>query len=165
MDISKIKLIVLDFDGVLTNNKVFLNENGEEFVSCSRGDGLAFDALRKLQVRVIILSTEKNKVVSSRAKKLKIEAIQGVANKKNKLTELIEKFQLSKDEVVFVGNDINDINAMSLCKITFCPSDSHELVKQKVSIVLEAKGGGEVVREILEKYFKINLYQLLYGEN
>jgi 3-deoxy-D-manno-octulosonate 8-phosphate phosphatase (KDO 8-P phosphatase) len=164
MELSKIKLIVLDFDGVLTNNKVLLNEHGEEFVSCSRGDGLAFDALKKLKVKTIILSTEKNKVVSSRAKKLQVDAIQNISNKKDKLSELINKYQLSKDEVMFVGNDINDINAMSLCGLTFCPSDSHELVKQVAKVVLEAKGGDEIMREILEKYFKINLYKLLYIE-
>jgi|APSaa5957512535_1039671.scaffolds.fasta_scaffold88580_2 3-deoxy-D-manno-octulosonate 8-phosphate phosphatase (KDO 8-P phosphatase) len=162
MDLSKIKLIVLDFDGVLTNNKVLLNEHGEEFVSCSRGDGIAFDALRKLQIKTIILSTEKNKVVSSRANKLQIDAIQGVTNKKEMLVELIKEDQLSKNEVVFIGNDINDINAMLLCKFTFCPSDSHKLVKKMAKIVLEAKGGDEIMREVLEGHFKIDLYKLLY---
>ena len=81
MELSEIKLIVLDFDGVLTNNKVLLNEHGEEFVSCSRGDGVAFDALRKMQIQTIILSTEKNKVVSTRAKKLQVQAIQNISNK------------------------------------------------------------------------------------
>ena len=163
MEISNIKLIVLDFDGVLTNNQVFLNENGEEFVACSRGDGLAFDALRKLQVRTIILSTEKNKVVSKRAEKLKIKAIQGIANKKESLIELIKKYQVSRDEVIFVGNDINDIDAMSLCEFTFCPSDSHELVKQRAKVILKTKGGYGVMREILENYLEINIYKLLYS--
>jgi YrbI family 3-deoxy-D-manno-octulosonate 8-phosphate phosphatase len=163
MNIFKIKLIVLDFDGVLTNNKVFLNEHGEEFVSCSRGDGIAFDALRKLKIRTVILSTEKNKVVSSRAKKLQIDVMQNIVNKKDKLRELIEKYHLNKDEVVFVGNDINDINAMLLCGCTFCPRDSHELVKQVAKITLESNGGDEVMREILEKHFKVDTYKLLYG--
>jgi 3-deoxy-D-manno-octulosonate 8-phosphate phosphatase (KDO 8-P phosphatase) len=162
MDISNIKLIVLDFDGVLTDNKVLLNEHGEEFVSCSRGDGIAFDALRKLEIETIILSTEKNKVVSSRAKKLQIKAIQGVSDKKDELLGLIKGSQLNKDEVMFVGNDINDINAMSLCGLTFCPSDSHELVKRAAKTTLETKGGDGIMREILEKHFKINLYKLLY---
>jgi len=162
VNISKIKLIILDFDGVLTNNKVLLNEFGEEFVSCSRGDGIAFEALRKLKVEAIIMSTEKNKVVSSRAHKLQVEAIQGVDNKRDALTDIIEQRKLKKCEVMFVGNDINDINAMSLCGLTFCPNDSHELVKKEASIVLKAKGGNEIMREILEENFKIDLYTLLY---
>lgn len=163
MELSKIKLIVLDFDGVLTNNKVLLNEHGEEFVTCSRGDGIAFDALRKMQIQTIILSTEKNKVVSSRANKLQVQAIQNISNKKDKLLEIIDKNQLSKDEVVFIGNDINDINAMSLCEFTFCPSDSHELVKKIANITLRTKGGDGIMREILEEHFKVDTYKLLYG--
>jgi 3-deoxy-D-manno-octulosonate 8-phosphate phosphatase (KDO 8-P phosphatase) len=163
MELSKIKLVVLDFDGVLTNNKVLLNEHGEEFVSCSRGDGIAFDALRKMQIQTIILSTEKNKVVSSRAKKLQVQAIQNISNKKDKLLEIIDEYQLSKDEVMFVGNDINDINAMLLCKFTFCPSDSHELVKKIANITLRTKGGDGIMREILEEHFKVDTYKLLYG--
>jgi 3-deoxy-D-manno-octulosonate 8-phosphate phosphatase (KDO 8-P phosphatase) len=162
MDISKIKLFVLDFDGVLTNNKVFLNENGEEFVSCSRGDGLAFDALRKLNIQTIILSTEKNKVVSARAKKLKIEAIQAVKNKKDALLEILNQNQLAKDEVVFIGNDVNDINAMLLCGVTFCPIDAHQLVQETAMTILNSRGGDDVMREVLEKHFEINFYKLLY---
>jgi YrbI family 3-deoxy-D-manno-octulosonate 8-phosphate phosphatase len=102
-------------------------------------------------------------VVSSRANKLQIEAIQGVTNKKEMLAEFIKEDQLSKNEVVFVGNDINDIDVMSLCEFTFCPSDSHELVKQKAKIILKTKGGCGVMREILENYFEINIYKLLYS--
>ena len=163
MDFSKLKLIVLDFDGVLTNNKVLLNNKGEEFVSCSRADGIAFDALKVLKVQTIILSTEKNKVVSSRAKKLQVECIQGIENKKDKLMELIKKYKLDKDEILYVGNDINDISAMSLCELTFCPSDSHEAVKNIAKVVLRTKGGEGVIREILETHFKLDLYKILYS--
>jgi N-acylneuraminate cytidylyltransferase len=163
MDLSKIKLIALDFDGVLTDNKVLLNEYGEEFVSCSRGDGIAFDALRKMKIHTIILSTEKNKVVSSRAKKLQVQAIQNIPNKMDKLLDLIDKYQLDRENIIFVGNDINDIDAMSLCKLSFCPSDSHKLVKKAAKIILKTKGGNGVMREILEVHFKVDTYKLLYG--
>jgi 3-deoxy-D-manno-octulosonate 8-phosphate phosphatase (KDO 8-P phosphatase) len=163
MKLSNIKLFVIDFDGVLTNNKVLINEQGEEFVSCSRGDGLAFDALNALKVKTIILSTEKNKVVSSRARKLKVECFQGFNNKEDKLTELISRHQLERDEVIFVGNDINDIPSMLLCGLTFCPSDSHEQVKTIAKVVLIKKGGDGIIREILESYFKLDLTEVLYN--
>ena len=108
------------------------------------------------------MSTEKNKVVSSRAKKLQVECIQGIENKKDKLMELIKKYKLDKDEILYVGNDINDISAMSLCELTFCPIDSHEAVKSVVKVVLKTKGGEGVVREILETHFKLDLYKILY---
>jgi len=163
MELSKVKLIVIDFDGVLTNNKVLLNDQGEEFVSCSRADGIAFDALRILKVQTIILSTEKNKVVSSRAKKLQVECIQGIANKKDKLMRLIKKYKLDRGEVLFVGNDINDISAMSLCELTFCPNDSHEKVKKIAKVVLKTNGGEGVMREILETCFQLDLHKVLFS--
>lgn len=76
MNIDDIEIFILDFNGVLTNNLVYLNELGIESIACSRSEGLAFDVLRKLNKPVYLLSTEKNLVVSERAKKLKIHSIQ-----------------------------------------------------------------------------------------
>ena len=164
MELSKIKLVVLDFDGVLTNNKVLLNEHGEEFVSCSRGDGIAFDALRKMQIQTIILSTEKNKVVSARANKLKVKVVHGVDNKALAIKQFAdeEKFDLKK--ILYVGNDVNDYNAMKLCGYTACPSDSHEIIKLNSTIVLNSKGGCGVAREIVEEVFRIDFNKILYAE-
>ena len=90
MTLDDIDAFVFDFDGVLTNNLVKIDENGKESVSCSRADGLAFDVLRKLNKPAYILSTEKNLVVKARAKKLKIPAIQGVANKVEAIKKLAD---------------------------------------------------------------------------
>ena len=79
--LDQIDAFVFDFDGVLTNNLVYLDSNGKETVSCSRADGLAFDVLRKLDKPAYILSTERNQVVKERASKLKIEEIQSIENK------------------------------------------------------------------------------------
>ena len=73
-------MIVFDFDGVLTDNKVYLDQDGKESVSCSRADGLAFDVLHKLHKPVYILSTEKNPVVTARAEKIKVQAVCQTAN-------------------------------------------------------------------------------------
>ena len=88
--IENIDAFVFDFDGVLTNNLVCIDSIGKESVTCSRADGLAFDVLRKLNIPAYILSTEKNLVVSERAKKLKIEAIQSISNKSETLIELVK---------------------------------------------------------------------------
>ena len=88
MTLDDIDAFVFDFDGVLTNNLVKIDENGKESVSCSRADGLEFDVLRKLNKPAYILSTEKNLVVKARAKKLKIPVIQGVANKVEAIKKL-----------------------------------------------------------------------------
>lgn len=89
LTIDDIDLFVFDFDGVLTDNLVYTDQNGNEMVSCSRADGLAFDVLRKLKKPVYILSTEENTVVSARAKKLGVSVLQGVKSKEKSLRNLV----------------------------------------------------------------------------
>ena len=156
INIDQIDLIVFDFDGVLTNNLVFLNELGEEFVQCSRADGLAFDFFRKIQKKVIILSTEKNAVVSARARKLKVDVIQGVQDKCNELQLYLVDSSIDLKKVVFVGNDLNDLRVMNACGFAFCPSDAHKVIKSRFS-VLPVKGGHGVARSLLEDVFSIDL--------
>jgi len=91
--LSDFDLFVFDFDGVLTNNMVYINQDGKESVKCSRSDGLAFDVLRKLNISSYIISTEKNPVVEVRAKKLKVALLQGIDNKLEALKGLTEKHQ------------------------------------------------------------------------
>ena len=89
ISIDQLDALVFDFDGVLTNNKVHLDQSGIEWVSCSRADGLGFDVLRKLNFPSYVLSTENNPVVKARAEKLKIPVLQGVGNKLEVLKRLM----------------------------------------------------------------------------
>ena len=162
ISIDEIDVIFFDFDGVLTNNLVHLDQDGKEWVSCSRADGLAFDVLRKLNKPVYILSTEKNSVVTARANKLKIPAIQGVENKAEKIKALVDELKFDLTKVLYIGNDLNDYQAMELCGYTACPSDSHEKIKEISFFVLDTMGGKGVVRELLEKVLKLNFIQILY---
>lgn len=164
ISINEIDALIFDFDGVLTNNLVHLNQDGKEWVSCSRGDGLAFDVLRKLNKPSYIISTEKNAVVSARAKKLKIPALQGVGNKVKEIEELATKDGLDLARVLYVGNDLNDYRAMLLCGYTACPSDSHKKIKEIATFVLKTGGGKGVVRELLEDVLKLNFIQIIYPQ-
>ena len=146
----------------LTNNLVYIDQNGGEIVSCSRADGLAFNTLNKLEKFVCILSTETNEVVSSRAKKLNSPVFQGVRNKAIALLEISKDNKIDLDNTLYVGNDINDLQAMELCGYTCCPSDSHESIKHISDIVLKTPGGKGVVREILESVFGLDLNIILY---
>ena len=92
---KNIKVAVFDFDGVLTDNKVYISGNGDEFVSCSRSDGLAFQVFRQINLHTLILSTEKNQVVSARAKKLKTEVIQAAEDKVAAMKEYLKENNLS----------------------------------------------------------------------
>ena len=162
--INDIDAFVFDFDGVLTNNLVHINQDGKEWVTCNRGDGLAFDLLRKLKKPAHILSTEKNHVVTSRANKLKIHAIQGVSNKVDALYELVKKEKYDLKKLFYVGNDLNDYRVMLQCGYTACPSDSHLTIKNIATYPLKTKGGDGVVREILEIILDLNFIQILYPE-
>lgn len=160
IDISRINLFVFDFDGVLTDNKFYLNEDGVESVKLSRSDGLAFDMLHSLKKKIIILSSEKNSIVSMRSKKLNVEAIHGIKNKDIILKNYCNENKIHLDDVFYVGNDINDLEAMKLCGYSACPEDSHEKIKKISSYCLNSSGGDGVIREIIEHIFNIQTYSL-----
>ena len=162
ISLSDIEAFVFDFDGVLTNNLVHLNQDGQEWVSCSRADGLAFDVLRKLKIPAYILSTEKNLVVTERAKKLKIQALQGVSDKVKAIKIFSAENRYKLDRILYVGNDLNDYETMKLCGYSVCPSDSHNKIKQIADIVLKTQGGKGIVRELLEDVLEMDLIKILY---
>ena len=157
-----IDAFIFDFDGVLTNNLVYLDQNGKEWVSCNRADGLAFDVLRKLQKPAYILSTEENPVVAARAKKLNIQALQGVQNKADVLSSLSKSKGYDLSRFFYVGNDLNDFQVMSICGFSACPKDSHPKIKHISNICLNTSGGNGVVRELLEEVFNIDFIKILY---
>ncbi len=146
----KIKLIVYDFDGVMTDNKVYVDQNGYEMVQVNRADGLSVSEIIKLGIEQIIISTEKNPVVSARAKKLGIPCIQHIENKTKALKKYCQENNFDYKNVAYVGNDINDEDAMKIVGTTFCPKDAHERIKKISKYILETKGGNGVIREIYD---------------
>lgn len=162
ISLDDIDVFVFDFDGVLTNNFVQIDENGKESVSCSRADGLAFDVLNKLNKPVYILSTEKNSVVEMRAKKLNVPVLQGVNSKVESIIELAELKGYSLENILYIGNDLNDYLVMRLCGYTACPADSHSIIKDISSISLATNGGEGVVRELLEEVLNLDFIKILY---
>ncbi|MBT4730537.1 HAD hydrolase family protein [Candidatus Woesearchaeota archaeon] len=164
ISLDDIDAIIFDFDGVLTNNLVHFDQDGKEWVTCSRSDGIAFDCLRRIKKPVYILSTEENLVVTARANKLKVPVQQGVKNKFNNVKKLAKQKGFEIRRLMYVGNDLNDYRAMQLCGYAVCPSDSHKLIKETAMITLKTPGGKGVVRELLEDVFKLDLIRILYKE-
>ncbi len=162
MNIDNIDVFVFDFDGVLTNNLVYVNQEGIESVACSRADGLAFDVLRELVKPTYILSTEKNQIVTTRANKLKIPALQGINNKVEALKEIADKEGFNLKNILYVGNDLNDYQVMKLCGFSVCPADSHPKIKEISSIVLKTNGGNGIARELLEDILGLDFIKILY---
>ena len=159
--LEDIDALIFDFDGVLTDNRVHIDQKGNEWVSCNRSDGLAFIILEKIKKPTYIISTEKNKVVSARAKKLKTPVLYGVENKSDVLKKLSIKKNFNLAKTLYVGNDLNDYEAIKLCGYSACPSDSHNKIKKISTFRLDAKGGSGVVRELIEKVLKFNILKFL----
>ncbi len=145
-----VKLIVYDFDGVMTDNRVFVDQNGLESVAANRSDGLGINMIRKLGIEQCILSTEINPVVRARAEKIGIEAIHGVADKGSALIELAANKNVSLGDLLYVGNDVNDSDAMGLAGFKVAPADSHPAILALADYVTEAAGGRGVVRELAD---------------
>ena len=150
MKIINIKMIVYDFDGVMTDNKVYVDQEGREIVQVNRADGLGVSEIKKLGIQQIIISTEKNTVVSSRATKLGIPCLQGIENKKTALIDYCKENVIHLKNVAYVGNDINDNDVMGNVGITFCPADAHDSIKAISDHALKTKGGHGVIRELFD---------------
>tara|TARA_B100002051_G_C16726433_1_gene635615 strand:- start:491 stop:958 length:468 start_codon:yes stop_codon:yes gene_type:complete len=146
--------IFYDFDGVMTDNMAYVDQNGNEMVRVNRSDGLAISEIRKLGITQLIFSTEDNKVVSARAKKLKIDCLQGIQNKEEALSNFCKINLINLKDVIFVGNDINDKEAMKISGLSICPSDAHSEIKKIASIELTSAGGNGVIREVFDKITK-----------
>jgi YrbI family 3-deoxy-D-manno-octulosonate 8-phosphate phosphatase len=137
----KPKLLAIDFDGCLTDDHVLVDEYGTEFVRVSRKDGLGAGRLRSLGVTVLIISTEENLVVSQRAKKIKVEVMQGVQNKQTALEVFAQSRGIAKNSIWAVGNDINDIGLFKSAGLSLCPSDASSEIKAISDVILPIQGG------------------------
>lgn len=146
----RIDLIVFDFDGVMTDDRVFLDQNGIESVVCSRADGLGVEQLRKIGAPMLILSKEKNPVVAARAAKLGLECLQGVDDKVEALSTFAAARGAMLSNCVFVGNDINDLPLLSLVGCPAAPSDARPEVLATARLILPAPGGRGAVRALAD---------------
>ena len=156
IDPNSIDLICYDFDGVMTDNRVFVFQDGREAVAVNRADGLAIAAIRRRGIPQIILSTETNPVVAARADKLGIPAIHGVDDKAIVLTDFAARNDHSLQRTVYIGNDLNDLSAMRLVRYPVAPQDGHLKICDIAVLVTNACGGHGVVREFYETVFGLD---------
>ncbi len=150
IDKENIDLIVMDFDGVFTDNLVFTLQDGGEAVVCSRADGLGMDMLRESEIPLMILSTESNPVIEARAKKLKVPCHFDCKDKKSFLERYLTDHGLDPNKVIYIGNDVNDLDSMKFVGTSVCPQDSHPIVLRNADYILQHSGGRGAVREFAE---------------
>lgn len=147
---ADVRLMVLDFDGVLTDDRVWVDQDGHEQVAANRSDGLGILLLKEAGVEVLVISKERNPVVAARCNKLGIAYQQGVDDKAPALKAAIEERKLKPAQVVFVGNDVNDLPCFPVAGCAAAVADAHSSVLQAADIRLSRPGGHGAVRELCD---------------
>ena len=149
---KKIKLILTDVDGVLTDGCMYYSSSGEELKKFHTRDGMAVELLLQKNIKTIIITKEKSKIVISRAKRIKVVKVySGVKQKDKILNQICTKFKVTPDETTFIGDDVNDEKIMKLVGLSFAPSDATQTIKNIADIITNAKGGQGVLREVTDK--------------
>ncbi|MCC7377374.1 MAG: acylneuraminate cytidylyltransferase [Verrucomicrobiales bacterium] len=143
--------VIFDFDGVMTDDRVLVTEEGLEGVLCHRGDGFGLSRLRDSGIPLLILSKERNPVVSMRAEKLRIPVMQGIDDKASALSVWAKERDLDLANVLYLGNDLNDLACMRQVGWPIAVADAHPEVRRHARIVLTQKGGHGAVRELCER--------------
>lgn len=155
----KIKLVLTDCDGVLTDTGVYYSTNGEEMKRFSIRDGMGTERLRKFcNIETGIVTGENSGIVSSRAAKLNITEVHlGIKNKVACVKEICERLNLQLEQIAFIGDDTNDIEIMKIVGLTACPSDATHFVKELADLIVESKGGNGAFRDFAEFIINANL--------
>ena len=152
----KPKHLLLDFDGVLTTNSVLVNELGEEFVVCSRSDGIGLNRIKQLGIEPLVISTESNLVVSKRCEKLKINCHQSIDDKLAYANKLASESVIDLKRSIFIGNDINDLSLLESVAIPVVVNDCWpELLKCNYMYRTKLCGGQGAVREVCDILYSI----------
>ena len=148
--LERVRFAVFDFDGVFTDNRVWVNERGDEALAFSRSDGLGLRRLEEVGVRSLIVSLEQSPIVGARARKLQVDCVQGVGDKLSVLRERTGELGVALQDTAYVGNDINDAECLRVVGVPVVPADAWPEVKPLARWVLSRAGGTGCVREFCD---------------
>ena len=164
--LKKIKLLVMDIDGTLTDGAMYYTEDGKEFKRFSTRDGMGVNLLRKSGIETAIITSENSQIALNRAKKLKIEnCILGSRNKTKDFEDLLDKMGFTFEETAYIGDDVNDYHVMKLAGVSACPADSVDAIKSVANIICEKNGGHGAVREFSEMILDAQNKPVTLNEN
>lgn len=156
-NISKIKAIVLDVDGIFTDAKVYYNENGEYLKQFSLRDGMGLSFLKDNDIDIIVITSENSKIVKKRMEKLGINKVYlGVKDKYSRLEKILLDEKLNRYEIAYLGDDINDISNIASCGWGICPQDAINEIKEVADIIINKNGGNHFIRESINFVLKYN---------
>jgi len=148
--LRSIRLVVFDFDGVFTDNRVLVVEDGMEAVFCSRADALGVKLLQQSGVDCLVLSTEANPVVATRCRKMGVECVAEQWNKVPALDRIVNARKVAWSDVVYVGNDVNDLGCLARVGVPICVADADPRISAVCKLITARPGGNGAVREICE---------------
>lgn len=153
--LDKIRLFVMDVDGTLTDGHIYMGNDGEVFKSFHVKDGLGIKLLKDYGIIPAIITGRCSKIVENRCLELGLDELhQGVKNKAQKLQEIMEKYNATKDEVAYIGDDMNDLSAIRTAGVTFAPADCAESLRPFIDILLTKPAGQAPVREAIDMILK-----------
>ncbi len=147
---ERIELVVFDFDGVMTDNRVWVDENGHEQVAANRSDSEGLAQMRKAGVQAMVLSKETNPVVAARCRKLNLPVLQGINDKATVLRNYLKEQQVDPQHVVYLGNDTNDLPCFEVVGCAVAVADAQPVVLRQADLVLSRSGGHGAVRELCD---------------
>ncbi|MEN1969990.1 HAD-IIIA family hydrolase [Lentibacillus sp. N15] len=151
MNKSKIKLIVLDVDGVLTDGKLFIGSDGVEYKSFHVKDGMGISLARYYGMKVALITGRKSEAVNIRSKELHVDFLyEGTTNKEKALDEIMTALHITSENVFYMGDDINDLSVIKFVGFSAAPKDAVEMVKRSADFVSNFAGGHGAVREAID---------------
>lgn len=156
-NLKNLKMVVTDVDGVLTDGGMYYFESGDEAKKFNTKDGMAVELFRKEGIEVIFMTRESTQIVVDRANKLGVRLEDGIKDKGKVLSERLKEYNLFPQQVAYIGDDVNDLEALKMVGVAICPADAVGLVKNICHLITKAKGGEGVLREVYELFLKQKL--------
>ena len=150
--LNNIKLLAMDFDGILTDGGVFLSNDNFSMRKFNTKDGMGIKLLQKIEITIAIISGSNSNIINKRAENLGINIIEkSINNKAKSLIEIQNKFNFKPEETLFLGDDVNDLNVLPHVNLFFTPNDAHLSCKRKASFISKYNGGNGFIRDISDK--------------
>ncbi len=152
-NLGDVKIVALDFDGVMTDNRVYVDQDGRETVACWRSDGIGLGRLKEVGVETVVISSEVNQVVEKRCSKLKINCVRGESDKLSTLKKILKEKKLSLEETCFVGNDLPDLECLENVGYPIAVKNSAKEVLKVAKYITKREGGMGAVREVCDMIY------------